>query len=789
MSWGHRPSPRGKDERLLTRGHIFVVLALLFHVGTVTARAEELQVRIRDGQSLRDIAREQLGDPDLWPEILRANGLASPTEVKPGMTLIVPAGEIGAADRALREALAAIQEATGQGARLFAPQEIELAIARYDAGVAGRKAGDWAAATAAAAEARHAAAAAMQLAAQSRDTVAEARLTDREGLVEGRTPQELVWSDRLRGAILIEDENLRTLSRSSAQITFRDDSRLRLSANSQAVIRRMRADLLSRTEEAKVTLVEGDFYALLSGKSERRKFELEVPNVETDVDSRSFWVRRDDSGSKFTNFDDGLLRVAAHGSEVALGRNEATLVREGRQPLPKVDILPPVSLGSPADDSQTLAAAVTLGWQPVADAVGYWLELAFDPGFQQMRISRWGLKEASFATGELDVGTYYWRIAALDKFGLPGDRGEVWRFHVRVDATPPFLVVTEPAEEATITRSPLVVRGETEPGARLLVNGAAVELDAEGRFALEVEAGEGAGELTFEAADAAGNVTRRSRAFRYVPGAEALLDFDPGIPSLSPRHFVTRRDVISLTGTTRPGAQLLLQVAGQPLREATYAGGDGRFTLNVPVPGETVEYTVRMVQRSGLASEDRFTVSIDREPPGISLELPPPTVTAVEWLPLRGTAPGATSLAVNGRPVRLIGERFDETLTLVGGQNTIRLEAVDLVGNARVESFDVQLDQLPPELVGYQVTPRQARPGEPIQVEVRASDPSGLRQAAAFRLRVAGAEYGDFLKLAGDGSTYRATMILPREAVGPVSLREVELEDYAGNRERFAIER
>src|SRR4051794_13932255 len=73
--------------------------------GAVAAAA--MKVRVEPGQSLRDIARQQLGDPDLWTEILRANGLSSITEVQPGMELNVPAAEIASADRALRRALAA----------------------------------------------------------------------------------------------------------------------------------------------------------------------------------------------------------------------------------------------------------------------------------------------------------------------------------------------------------------------------------------------------------------------------------------------------------------------------------------------------------------------------------------------------------------------------------------------------------------------------------------------------------------------------------------------------------
>lgn len=751
--------------------------------------ADNVKVRVQPGQTLRDIAQQQLGDPDLWTEILRANGLGSITDVQPGMELVVPAGEIAAADRALRLALAALQQATEQGARLFAAPQIEQGQVLYEEGVASRKAGNWAAAAEAAGKARLAAGEAMTLAAAGRDAVAEARLSDREGTVEGRKPQELVWTDREREAALIEEEKLRTLSRSSAQITFRDDSRLRLNANSQAVIRRMRTDPLSRTEEAKVSLVEGDFYALLSGKSERKKFDLEVPEVETDVDSRNFWVRSDPSGSKFTNYDEGALRVSANGAEVTLGRNEGTLVRSGRQPTDKVGILGAVTLQAPADNSRTFSAEATLRWAPIPDAQGYWLEMAYDQGFQRMTMSRWGLKDTTFATGPLEIGSYYWRIAALDKFGLPGDRGAVWRFDVRVDQTPPFLSIRKPESDQIIRTTPIDVEGDTEKGSRVRLNGAAVEVDADGRFGAQVDAVPGKGEILLEATDAAGNVTQRRRAFQYLPDEQAVLRFDDAIPRLAPRHFVTDRDVISLTGTTDPGAQLLLHAEGGPLRTSTYAHADGRFTLNVPLAGETDAFVIDVVQRSGFATKETVTVSQDREPPAIVLEAPPPTVTATEWLPLRGRAAGATGLWINGQPVQLIGEEFDRTVTLTSGRNTIELIAVDLVGNRRVDSFDVQLDQDPPQLVGYEVTPAQAQGGESVRVEVRASDPSGLRKAAAFRIRVGDTDYADFLELGGDSGTYRKTLRLPGTASGRISLREVEIEDYAGNKARFTFDR
>ncbi len=773
--------------RRLARGCGLLLILLLSH-GVSSAAADTFKIRVKDGQTLRDIAEEYLGDPDMWVEILRANALPSITDVRAGTELVIPAAEISTTNRALGKALREIQQATEEGARLFAGAEIEKAIGLYEEGLAKRKAGEWEAAATLAGEASLAAAEALRIAAAQRDVAAEALLTDRHGWVEGRRAQDLVWTDRALNVLLIEEENVRTLSRSSAQITFRDESRLRLSANSQAVIQRMRVDPLSRREEAKVSLVEGDFYALLSGRSERTTFALEVPEVRTTVESRNFWVRRDDSGAKFTNYDDRALGVEANGDVVTLGRNEGTLVRSGQAPSDKVSVLAATALLAPADNSQAFDSQVALSWAVLPGAAGYWLELAHDPGFERMAISRWGLKAAGFDAGPLEVGTYYWRVAALDKFGLPGERSVAWRFHMRVDRTPPYLTIQEPTEGTIIRLGPVRIRGEIEANARLRLNGEDVQVGEGGAFDLTFGAAPGDNALILEAIDPAGNVTKRTRSFVYMPDTRAALLFDDRIPHLTPRHFLTNRNVISLAGMTSPGAQLVVHSAGGAPRVSTYANGDGRFALNLPLSQLSENFIIEVVQRSGFASQDRFIVSQDQEPPAIELEESPPGVTAVEWLSLRGRADGARSLSLNGQPVQLIDGVFDETVTLRQGDNHFELIATDAVGNVRVERFDVGLDQEPPELVSYDLSPRTLRRGEPLRIEVTAHDTSGLRKAASVRMRIADIDYADFLELSGVTGTYQRTVLLPPEAVGRVTLTEVEIEDYAGNRARLRLD-
>ena len=110
-------------------------------------------------------------------------------------------------------------------------------------------------------------------------------------------------------------------------------------------------------------------------------------------------------------------------------------------------------------------AGVELSWGAVGDAAGYWLEVAHDPGFRRMLQSRWGLGDLQYDPGALNIGTYYWRVAALDKFGLPGERTDAWRFHVQTDVTPPYLSIGGPEEGAILRAPPIRLQGESEPGA------------------------------------------------------------------------------------------------------------------------------------------------------------------------------------------------------------------------------------------------------------------------------------------------------------------------------------
>jgi hypothetical protein len=70
--------------------------------------------------------------------------------------------------------------------------------------------------------------------------------------------------------------------------------------------------------------------------------------------------------------------------------------------------------------------------------------------------------------------------------------------------------------------------------------------------------------------------------------------------------------------------------------------------------------------------------------------------------------------------------------------------------------------------------------------------PPPTKLTTPFKIRVGQAGYADFLELSGGGTTggtYRKTVQPPPGLAGRVTLREVELEDYAGNKAHLTLER
>ncbi|MCP4385428.1 MAG: hypothetical protein GY798_29115 [Hyphomicrobiales bacterium] len=761
-------------------------------IGPLPVRAQDspyLTVTIGSDETIRQVAEKYLSDPDLWPEILRSSGVESIADLKPGMELRIPVSEITSANAALIAALGQIQRANEAGAQIFAPDEIGRAVDLHEQALETRLQRRWPETRDLAEASFGEATTAIEVAKTNRDQAAEALVTDRAGDVEGQRPEDLSWRDLQLRSILVEEEKVRTLSGSTAQITFRDASRLRLNANSNAIIRQMRFDPLTKTEEAKVSLVEGDFYALLAGDGESRsRFSVEIPNVDAVIDSGNFWVSNSDDSAKFTNYDDRIVSVAAAGETVTLGKNEGTIVDEGQAPRDKLDVLPPPVHDTPPNGAIVYSPRPELSWAPAGNAAGYWLEVSTDQNFDRIVENAFGIAGPAHTTKALEVGEYFWRVSALDGFGLPGARSDAFSFQVSPDATPPFLTIEQPAPNAIIRDASLPLSGESEPDAVVTVNGEPVQLDDNGSFVTAVQAEPGDNTITIVAIDPAGNEARETRKVVFMPDEASIVAFDPEIRRKAAGHFLANSDILSLRGTTTADANIRIQKHGMDVASAVSAS-DGVFEINVPLgDDETGGFGFVVIAPSGFATSESFIVSVDQQAPEIAFEQFPPRLTATSSIHISGDTEPDAALTLNGRPLTLADGRFDETIELETGDNLVELIATDQAGNVKIDKSLVTLDDVPPQLVSADGA-RANSAGQPaLSINVVAADASGLAKAAPFVVVAGEQNFTGYLRYNRAAGNYQAVVVIPAEHLDSARLASVELQDDAGNTRLYEIQ-
>lgn len=772
------PDAVGKSrwQRLTLAGLCFAGSLAVSPAGAQPVQGPLAEVTYEAGDTIRSVAEEYLNDPDLWPQILELSGIASTADLEPGSVLRIPVEQVAAADGALATSLEAIQRATAEGARIFASLEIEAAIEHREAAVERRGAGDWSGVVALARSAIENAELALRLSLEQRDRAAEAIVSDVQGEVEGRTPKEPNWSPRATEDILVEYERVRTLSDSTAQVTFRDLSRLRLNENSNAVIQRMRTDPLTGGDLTEVSLLGGDFYALLNQLGDRTTFSVDVPGIETETKSADFWISHDEDASRFANYDVAALDITRQGQTISLGENEGAVIDTASGAAERATVLRETELVAPAPEARFFSAAAELEWRGPEDAEAYWLEVAADADFNTMRTSEWGLRTSSLRLDDLAPGEYHWRVSALDSLGLPGKRSLSRRFSVLVDDTPPFLTVLAPREGEILSDPTVTIAGETESGATLDIDGRYLAASETGRFTQTITAAAGANSVRITAVDAAGNMSERTRSFVYRPGTSLEIEFDDKVPHDAEGRFLTRADALDVHARVPAdeGSPVRVLDGAGAIVVNTAVGAEGAVVLAVPASAEGADYVVEVLAPDGsVEGSAAFTAVADPVPPELVLDLPPPGATALQWMELSGAAGDAVALTVNGTAGGLVGGRFVAGVGLSPGPNAIEIVATDAVGNVAVKRFDIVFDDQPPEILSATLQ----RSEGVLEVLVEAADASGLRQASSYRLSIDGIERQGFLRCDASGNC-RDT--LPAGS-GEVRLIQVQVSDYAGN--------
>lgn len=312
-----------------------------------------------------------------------------------------------------------------------------------------------------------------------------ARFTSLVGSVKVRQGGAPEWRDASAETLLRKGDYVRTGRDSAAQVTFLDGSVMDL--RPECVIEIEEASQNPTTQRPRVVSTVSLGTVNLSARSTT---EVITPSsrVRQEPDS-SGTIHVGTTGESQVSIFRGTGTVETKGGQkVALASNEQVKVSSGGQASEKVALPAAPHLVSPVDESNLVypnpaAAATTLQWSEVKEAASYRVMVDSNPQFYRPLVDQMHERTSVRLRG-LDVGKYYWRVAAVGQGQAEGSFSEPGRFGVSrsaagAAATGPQLSITMFEVRGNL----LQIKGQTEVGASVAVNGEPVQVHPDGTFA------------------------------------------------------------------------------------------------------------------------------------------------------------------------------------------------------------------------------------------------------------------------------------------------------------------
>ncbi len=324
-------------------------------------------------------------------------------------------------------------------------------------------------------------------------TVTTARFTTLEGSVKVKPVGTFEWVTADRSMVLKKSDLVRTGPGAAAEITFFDGTVVHVRPDSLITI--------EETSEDPSTKARKVAWHISSGEVNFQTVRKNVPGSETEVstptargtvgENSNAAIRVAETGdSDFRLFAGSGRLETKSGQTYDLASSEGVKVDASGKAGPKVGLPAMPTLLAPPHQAEITypnpnVATTLLAWKAVEGATGYHVMVDYSAYFNRPLVDRKGLRDSSVELRGLDVGKYYWRVAAIDKNGEEGDFSAFARFTVasaagstRGDGPPPPLVI----ESIDTRQNILHVKGRTEPGATVTVNGLRIEVDGDGSF-------------------------------------------------------------------------------------------------------------------------------------------------------------------------------------------------------------------------------------------------------------------------------------------------------------------
>lgn len=278
-------------------------------------------------------------------------------------------------------------------------------------------------------------------------------------------------------------------------------------------------------------------------------------------------------------------------------------------------------------------------------------------------------------------------------YGIDGGKNPIY-----VDVTPPLFTINKIPSEVTVNN--ITINGTVEVGSsvRIVSGGSAAQVGAVvysgSTWSSQISALDaGNNSFTVTAIDEAGNSTSpQSVSVTYMLPAP-ILNITSAVPA------VTNIVNLDLAGTVEEGSTVMVK-SGSVEGLATVVGANWTYAVALDETANII--TITAEKPFSLKSAKTFTVALDKTQPKLEVSaIANGSYTSNQSQNITGLVADATTVTVmvNSQPALLAADgTFSVLVTLVAGENEIKVEAIDAAGNQTSDTRIVSFDSTAPQV-------------------------------------------------------------------------------------------
>jgi hypothetical protein len=314
----------------------------------------------------------------------------------------------------------------------------------------------------------------------------QAHFTNIDGGVRVKKASTNTWVQADYTLALERNDVIQTTPEGIAKVVFADGTNYTVKPDSLIVIQENSLNASQQTEVT-VQVTTGTVDLATSNISQGSKSQVKVAGAVASIGSDSAVQVVNDPRNDEHSFliKKGSGEVARGDEKEKIGANEKLSfpANEGEKMVKTKEIAPPILINPAAPQVSLLPGekGVTFSWSQVDNVRGYRVSIAHNQFFNGASVVFEKTVTADQIVLAIPEGTYFWKVRSLGEGGKESADSPVNRFILAPKGTGSLSIALEVGDFVQHGHM-IEVRGRTEPGARVMVNGQEAVMMGDGTF-------------------------------------------------------------------------------------------------------------------------------------------------------------------------------------------------------------------------------------------------------------------------------------------------------------------